>query len=135
MGDRVVLDGSRAPIELHAEPGAQIVIGDDVRIEGGVSIEAVDSIVLEGATVVGAWTKILDNHFHPVTGDRTALPESMRVLIGRNVRIGERCVVLPGAKLESGVRLGHGVVIGRRVPAGTTLVGSPPRRVALGAVL
>lgn len=130
LGDRVVLDASWAPIELHAERGAEIVLGEDVFVEGGVSIEAVDSVTIEARAVVGAFTKILDNHFHPVVGDRSERPRSSPIHVGAGSRIGRRCVLLPGARLEEGVRLGHGVVIGRRVPAGAALEGSPPRRVS-----
>jgi len=129
IGNRVVFDASRAPIELHVNEGAQLLIGDDVFIEGGSSIEAVESVQLGTGAFVGAWSKILDNHFHPLYGDRGLLPTSEPVVIGPRVRIGERCIVLPGTKLEEGVRLGPGVVIGRRVPAGLELEGSPPRRV------
>lgn len=129
LGDRVVLDASRGPIELHAKRGAEIVIGDGVRIEGGTSIEAVRSVVVGRGTVLGPFCKLLDNHFHPVTGDRSRLPESAPVWVGEKVVVGERSIVLPGARLEAGVRLQPGVVIGRRVPPGTVVAGSPPRAV------
>jgi acetyltransferase-like isoleucine patch superfamily enzyme len=132
VGDRVRLDATRGPIELHAAEGAVLVLGDEVVLEGGVSIEAVESIVVEARSAVGAWTKILDNHFHPLAGNRLHLPPSDPVHIGPGVTIGERCVVLPGTRLEAGVRLADGVVIGRRVPRGVALAGSPPRASARG---
>lgn len=131
IGDGVVLDGRRGPIELHSFPGAELVLHDGVRIEGGTSIEAVESVVVGAGTQVGAWSKVLDNHFHELD-DHFARPRSEPVSIGPNAKIGERTVVLPGARLEEGVRLGHGVVVSRRVPAGVTLEGSPPRRSAGG---
>lgn len=133
IGDRVRLDASRAPIELNAMSGARIVVEDDVCIEGGTSIESSGSVVLSRGCRIGAWTKILDNHFHPLGGDRAERPAPGTVRIGPGAIVGDRCVVLPGARLEAGSRLGHGVVIGRRVPAGVTLEGSPPRRAAGGA--
>jgi len=129
-GEGVVLDASRAPIELHVGAGASLVLGDGVRIEGGTSIEAMERVEIGDGARVGAWCKVLDNHFHPVNGDRHDRPASAPVSIGAGVVVGERCIVLPGARLEEGARLGPGVVIGRRVPAHTTLAGSPPRRVA-----
>lgn len=134
LGDRVVLDGTRGPIELHACDDGELVLGDDVHIEGGASIEVIRSVLIGARSVVGAWTKVLDNDFHPLRGMRHVRPESNPVQIGPDVQIGERCVILPGARLESGVTLGPCVVIGRRVPAGTRLEGSPPRRAATGAV-
>jgi len=121
-----VLDASRAPIELHAEAGAEIVIGDDVRIEGGASLEAVKSIIVGRGARLRAWCKVIDNHFH-IPSDRTARPPSAPVVIGEEADVGERAIVLPGAQLGPGVWLDAGVVIARRVPAGMLLAGSPPR--------
>jgi acetyltransferase-like isoleucine patch superfamily enzyme len=131
-GEGVVLDARRAPIELHVGRGAVLMLGRNVRIEGGTSIEAMERVELEEGAVIGAWSKILDNHFHPVEGDRDHRPTSAPVRIGAGVVVGERCIVLPGTRIEDGARLGPGVVIGRRVPANATLAGSPPRRVAGG---
>ncbi len=129
IGDRVVLDASRAPIELHVGRCATLVIGDDVRIYGGTSIEAMESVTLERGCVLRAFSKVLDNHFHPVSGNRHERPHSTAVVIGEGAVIGERAIVLPGARLEAQVQLEAGVVIARRVPRGTTLAGYPPRPV------
>ncbi len=131
LGDRVVLDGRRAPIELHAQPGAVLRLGDDVRLEGGVSVEALESVRVERGAVLRQFCKVLDNHFHPVSGDRHERPSSEPVVIGEDAEVGERAIVLPGARLEAKVRLLPGVVIGRRVPAGTVLQGFPPRALRL----
>lgn len=132
FGRGVLLDASRAPIELHAGLGAIIEFGDGVTIHGGTSIESLESVTIGTGSVIGAWSKIIDNQFHQLDGDRADLPESRPVWIGPNVRIGERCIVLPGTRVEAAAQLGHGVVIGRRVPPGAVLEGSPPRRIASG---
>jgi len=132
LGDRVVLDARRAPIELRASRGAELIIGEDTIVEGGASIEALRSVQIGPRCFIGAWSKVLDNHFHPLRGDRRDRIDSDPVEIGSDVLIGERCVVLPGTRLENSVRLGHGVVIGRNVPTGVHLEGSPPRRVQGG---
>ncbi len=133
LGARVVLDGRRAPIELHAREGGTLTLEDDVRVEGGASIEALHSVVVGRRAVLRRFSKVLDNHFHPVSGDRHEQPKSDAVQIGEGVEVGERAIVLPGAKLEANVKLEAGVVIGRRVPAGTVLQGFPPKAVRKGA--
>ena len=132
LGARVLLDGRRAPIELHARSGATLRLGDHVKVEGGASIEALQSILVGKGAVLRQFSKVLDNNFHPVNGDRHAQPKSEPVVIGEGVEIGERAIVLPGARLEANVRLSPGVVIGRRVPAGTVLEGFPPKAVRGG---
>ncbi|MHB8877585.1 MAG: acyltransferase [Myxococcaceae bacterium] len=127
LGDRVVLDGRRAPIELHTEHGAILELGDDVQVEGGVSIEAQQSVVIGAGSRVGAFSKVLDNHFHPVRGDRTRRPPSLPVHIDEGVDIGPRAIVLPGARIEKGATIAPGVVVSRRVPAGTRYTGATLR--------
>jgi acetyltransferase-like isoleucine patch superfamily enzyme len=117
LGRGVRLDASRAPIELHAADGAQIVIGDEVLIEGGTSIEARQSIVIGDRARIRAYCKILDNHFHPLRGDRLQLPPSDPVVLGPDVDLGERSIVLPGAWLAPGAVVGPSKIV-RAPPPG-----------------
>ena len=77
LGERVLLDGRTVPIELHARlKGSRIIVGDDVVIEGGTSIEAEDAVRIGQGCQVGAFVKIIDNHFHPLRGNRHQRPDS-----------------------------------------------------------
>jgi acetyltransferase-like isoleucine patch superfamily enzyme len=127
VGDDVELDGRCAPIELHARPGGTIVLGRGVRVDGGVSIEAKSRIEVGDRTVLRGFCKVLDNHFHPLSGDRhRGAPPSNPVVIGSDCDIGWRALILPGARLGNGARALAGVVVSRRVPPGATIGGSPP---------
>jgi acetyltransferase-like isoleucine patch superfamily enzyme len=133
LGDRVVLDGSHVPIELKAEPGGEIRIGDDVRIDGGTSIEASQSITIGARCRIGPFAKLLDNHFHPLTGDRRFRPQSAPIVLEDDVRVGEHSIVLPGSHLRQGVTLQARTVVSRQVPAGTVLAGNPAKPVKKAA--
>jgi acetyltransferase-like isoleucine patch superfamily enzyme len=113
VGDRVRFCAAAAPIELHAFPGAEIHIGNDVRIEGGASIEAHRSVVIGDEVVIGAFCKIIDNHLHRVRGDRHQRPESAPVVIEAKVTLGRRAIVLPGAHLRSGAVVAPGALVRR----------------------
>jgi acetyltransferase-like isoleucine patch superfamily enzyme len=126
VGDDVLLDGHLVPVELHAEPGAVLVIGHGCVLEGGVSLEAQEHVELGPGCRLRAFSKVMDNHFHPVIGARHLRPPSKPVKLEAGVELGERAIVLPGAWLGAKVRIGPGVVIGRHVKAGVSLVGSPP---------
>lgn len=106
VGRGVRLDAGRAPIELHVADGAQIILGDEVVVEGGTSIEARESVVIGDRARIRAYCKILDNHFHPLHGDRAQPPPSDPVTVGPGADLGERCVVLPGARLPPGAVVG-----------------------------
>jgi acetyltransferase-like isoleucine patch superfamily enzyme len=134
VGNRVVLDGSRIPIELRAEPGGEIRIGDDVRIDGGASIECSHSISIGNRCQIGPYAKLLDNHFHTLTDrDKHMRPRSEQVVLEEDVRLGERSIVLPGAHLQKGVTLEPRTVISRRVPPGVALAGNPAKAMKKGS--
>lgn len=126
LGDRVVLDGGDVGVELHAEPDGTIVVGDDVVLRPGASVEAQDLVVIGDRCELGRFARVMDNHFHPVTGDRHVRPASQAVRLGAGVVLGDRAVVLPGAELGDGVRLAADTVVGRKVGAGQHLAGVPP---------
>lgn len=125
LGARVVLDGRRTPIELHVASGAELVIDDDVHIEGGTSIEALQRVHIGARSHVGGFCKLLDNHFHQVTGNRQARPASSPVEVDEEVLLGARSILLPGAHLGAGTVVHPGTVISRRFPPGVVLAGVP----------
>jgi acetyltransferase-like isoleucine patch superfamily enzyme len=128
LGSGVVLDGAARPIELHAlERGSEIVIGDSVHICGGTSIEAVLSVKVGARSRLGAFARIMDSHFHPLVGDRHQRPLAVPVVVGEDVEIGPRAILLAGAQVGSGAMVRSGAVISRGlpVPAGATASGHP----------
>jgi acetyltransferase-like isoleucine patch superfamily enzyme len=127
VGDDVVIDRRLVPVELNVGSEGTLIIGDGCEFEGGASIEAQERVELGPHCRLRAFSKVMDNHFHPVVGSRHHRPQSTPVKLEANVEVGSRAIVLPGAWLGHGVHLASGVVIGRRVKAGLALVGSPPR--------
>jgi acetyltransferase-like isoleucine patch superfamily enzyme len=128
IGDGVVLDASRYPIELFAlEPSSEIVIGDGVQIGGGTSIEAVASVRIGARSRLGSFTKVMDNHFHALVGDRHWRPSSDPVTVGEQVDIGARTILLAGAEIGDRAIVRAGAVISRRapVPPASTAYGFP----------
>jgi acetyltransferase-like isoleucine patch superfamily enzyme len=129
LGARVVLDGRTVPIELHADlPGSRIIIGDDVVIEGGASLEAQESIVVGHRCHLGSFVKVMDNHFHPLRGNRHQRPQSTAVRIEDDVVVEARAILLPGAHLQRACRVCLGAVVSRRVPEGAIVAGVPASR-------
>lgn len=109
IGDGVVFEGKLAPIELHAWPGAEMVLGKGVIVEGGTSIEATRSVRIGERSRLGAFSKILDNHFHRA-GDMRSRPESAAVVVGPGAVLGPRSVLLPGVTLGPGEQVAAGEV-------------------------
>lgn len=125
LGARVHLDASRAPIELHAAPTAEIVLGDDVYIGSGASIEAERSVRIGDRCRVGAFAKIIDTHYHRLEGNRHEHAVVESVVVEDDVEIGPRSVLLPRAHVGHGSMLRAGTVITRRFPPEKILAGAP----------
>lgn len=126
LGRRVKLRGVCAPIELRAEPGASIELGDGVTLGDGCSIEATAAVRIGAGSTLGAFSRVLDNNFHELNGDRSRRPLSRPVIVEEDCVIGPRAILLPGAHLGRGCRVGPATVVSRRIPAGSDIAGAPP---------
>ncbi len=127
VGSDAILDARVAPIELHARPGAEIVIGPGTLIEGGVSIEALARVEIGPNARLRGFSKILDSQFHPLTGSRHSTPPPpVPILIGAGCEVGWRAILLPGARLLRGSRVLAMTTVSREVPENAVIGGSPP---------
>jgi acetyltransferase-like isoleucine patch superfamily enzyme len=126
LADGVILDASEKPIELKATQNAVLSIGPGCVIEGGVSLEAENRISLGARVRVKPFVKMLDSHFHKLN-DLNAKPAPGEVSVGDECVIGERSILLPGAVLGRGVKVGAQAVVSKRVPDGATVEGNPGR--------
>jgi acetyltransferase-like isoleucine patch superfamily enzyme len=129
IGRGVFLDASVLPIELHAGPGATLRLGDGSRVEGGASIEAMRRVTIGDSATVGRLCKIMDCHFHSLTGDRLASPSEgpEPVSIGDHANIGANAIVLPGTHVANGAQVAAGTVVRTRAK-GAARAQAPPAR-------
>jgi len=111
LGHRIRVEGGLAPVELHAGPGAELVIGDDVVIGAGSTIEALRSVTIGDRCRLGGFTRIMDNHFHSVRGDRRERPASLPVVVEEDASIGWRAILLPGARVARGAVVASGGIV------------------------
>ena len=132
IGDRVTLDGRTCPIELHAEPKGEIILGNDVYVGSGTSIEAQERVQVGNGCRILSYTKILDNNFHPLRGNRHAVPESKPVVLEEGVEVGSKAIVLPGTHVQAAAVIMAGAVVSRPVPRGATVGGFPARPMKRG---
>ncbi len=126
IGQRVLLDGSRAPIELHPERGAEIVIGDDVVVRGGTSIEATHSVTIGPRTRVDAGCKIMDSHFHTLDA-RLERPPAKAVVVEEDVQLGRNVILLAGAHVGRGTIVEARTVVGRPIGPDAVARGIPAK--------
>ena len=125
IGAGVRLEAHTAPIELRAAQGAEIVLEEGVVVESGCSIEAVSAVRVGARSRLGAFSKVIDNNFHEAAGDHQHRPPSVPVVIEADVSIGPRAIILPGAHVGCGSRIGPATVVSRRLPPGVEAAGVP----------
>jgi acetyltransferase-like isoleucine patch superfamily enzyme len=140
LGDQVTLSSRPRANLLHLarpcllaaiRPGATIKIGDNVGLSG-VSIVAVSRIEIGDRAMIGAEALIADTDFHPLDpGERALHPTagavSRRILIGKDVFIGTRAMILKGVSIGDGAVVGAGAVVTKDVAAGDIVAGNPAR--------
>ncbi|MGJ8638308.1 MAG: acyltransferase [Opitutaceae bacterium] len=106
-------------------------IGDNVGISGA-SINCRVSITIGNSVMIGGGVGIWDNDFHSLDADiRRKSPtdaiSARPIIIGDDVFIGARAMILKGVTIGDGAIIGAGAVVTRDVPAGKIAAGNPAR--------
>ncbi|MCP3973305.1 MAG: acyltransferase [bacterium] len=141
VGDGVVLTsvsrktalGVARPVILRTlSESAEIVIGADTGMSG-TTVCARHSVRIGRRCLLGADVMICDTDFHAVeVVPRRHLPTPAplptdRVVVGDDVFIGARAIILKGVHIGDGAVVGAGSVVSEDVPARCIAVGNPAR--------
>ncbi|MDI9882852.1 acyltransferase [Streptomyces sp. HNM0645] len=124
--------GVARPVVLRTmRPGARIAIGDHTGLSG-TTICASTSVVIGRRVLIGADVLIADTDFHPVdTLPRRFEPESRAaaapIVIGDDVFLGARSMILKGVEIGAGTVVGAGAVVTASLPPGVVAGGIPCR--------
>ena len=111
---------------------SKIIIGNHVGISGS-TINATTSITIGDNTIIGSGCLITDTDSHPILAAERNLADwpkytkSKPIVIGKNVFIGARSIVMKGVTIGDGAIVGAGSVVTKDVPANTIVAGNPAR--------
>ena len=111
---------------------SKIIIGNHVGISGS-TINATTSITIGDNTIIGSGCLITDTDSHPILAAERNLPDwpkytkSKPIVIGKNVFIGARSIVMKGVTIGDGAVVGAGSVVTKDVPANAIVAGNPAR--------
>lgn len=111
---------------LFCGPGAELRLCRECGISGS-QIIALAGVTIGERTLVGAGTLICDSDMHALPLGFGTTPGRAPILVGKDVFIGARCIILKGVTIGDGAVIGAGTVVRRDVPAGTRLIGPAPR--------
>jgi acetyltransferase-like isoleucine patch superfamily enzyme len=112
--------------------GAVIDIGPDVGLSG-TSICSAISVAIGAETMIGADVIIADSDFHALPANnrryenRPEYISAVPVVIGRNVFIGARSIILKGVTIGDNSVIGAGSIVTRNIPANVIAAGNPCR--------
>lgn len=93
----------------------------------GVSINACQSIKIGKNVIVGKDTAIFDNDGHPERLGTGPKP----VVIGDNVFIGMRCIIMKGVTIGNNAIIGSGSIVTKDIPANSVAAGVPCKVIRL----
>ena len=119
---------TKAGVVIQARhPRSSILIGDECHFNNGVSILANNSIRIGSHVLIGTDTSITDCDWHEIDPDTRCHSSgaSAPVVIGDDVWIGQRVIVLKGVTIGSGSIIGAGAVVVSDVPPRCVFAGVP----------
>lgn len=121
MGDGEIMLQSR-------EKNAVISIGDKVRFSNNVSLVATQGITIGADSLIGDQVMIVDSDFHDIDPDKRLEPGlSERVIVGKNVWLGSRVMVLKGVTIGDNAVIAAGSLVTKDIPPNTLAAGVPAK--------
>ena len=104
---------------------ARLIIGDRVQINRDVHLDTTGGLTIGSGTLISEGA-VIYTHDHGL--DPRSAPQPMPKVIGPDVWIGMRAVILPQCRLiGAGAVIGAGAIVVRDVPAGAVVAGNPAR--------
>lgn len=136
IGSACIFDSSRErPIRLDVGYRAIFQLGNGTYVNEGVHIVCNISVSIGNKCLIAPDVEIIDDDGHPVDWherhnhwpenpeDRFGAP----IVIGNNVWIGTRAIILKGVTIGSGSVIGAGAVVTKSVPVASLVAGVPAR--------
>lgn len=126
-GAEVIVHGDysfRSGIFLSVNKGAKLEIGSG-RTNRDVDITCFNSIKIGNNVLISKGVMIRDSDNHTVL--KEGYRQSKPIVIGNNVWIGMRAVILKGVTIGDGAIVAAGAVVTKNVPANTVVGGVPAK--------
>ena len=99
----------RGSSDIFIDRNAELIIGNNTFINSGVRISCSKSISVGDHCLIGDECLLIDNNYHSVVPGGKVKKEP--IVLGDNVWISSRVIVLPGVKIGNGTVVGAGSVV------------------------
>ncbi len=121
IGSDLAFTSTFSPVELVAQQGAVIDIGDGVHVNYGTSIRAAEQVTLGDHVSIGPYCIIDDTDLTAELG--TTAP----IRIGAGTWLAGRVTVLPGTTIGANAVITAGSIVSGNIPDGVIAGGIPAR--------
>ena len=131
---RVSTLGYSNPCKISISNGAQLIINGDIAMSNS-SIIVTQKISIGSNVMIGGGCTIVDTDFHSSNPNDWFTPKdganrnSKEVVIGNNVFIGMKTIILKGVHVGNNVVIGAGSVVTKDIPANEIWAGNPARKI------
>lgn len=109
---------------------SKIIIGDEVWINNNVMLASEgEGIEIGSKTLIGLNVEITDSDFHDLHPDRrsSGIPQTAKVLIGKNVFIGSNVKILKGVCIGDNSVIANGSIVTKSIPENVIAGGIPAK--------
>ena len=106
---------------------ARLIIGSDVGMSG-CTISVMRKVKIGSNVLIGSGAVITDNDAHPISPEDRRYSQNLNadpVIVGDNVFIGGRAIILKGVTLGDGAVVAAGSVVTKNVEAYQIVAGNP----------
>jgi acetyltransferase-like isoleucine patch superfamily enzyme len=132
IGDDFAMSSAFGTVQLATAKGATLEIGKDVSVNYGTSVSARGRVRIGDGSKIGPYCVISDSEL-PLPLDPSEADAPLPIEIGRNVWLGGRVIVLPGACIGDGAVISAGSVVAGVIPANAIASGVPARVLRIAA--
>lgn len=125
LGHRVFFRSFRTKTTITVLKNATLKIGDGGYINDGVNICCSTAITIGPQVKIADWAVLYDTDFHPVAPAEPVF--SAGITIGKNVWIGARAMILPGATIGDHSVIAAGAIVRGDIPPRSIAAGVPAK--------
>jgi acetyltransferase-like isoleucine patch superfamily enzyme len=129
IGDNVLIFSTTVRVEFVAVQGGRLEIGAESSVNYGFSAAAHQLVHIGKRCSIGPYVNIIDNNYHDVL-DRSRKPPSRPVIIGDDVWIAARVIILPGVTIGDHAVISAGAIVTESVPERSVAAGNPAQIIA-----
>ena len=125
FGRGFIAEGQISTVSITVRENATLIVGDDVYMNYGVTVEACHEIRIGNHVLMAPLVSIIDDNRHET--EPGAVLYKGPVVIGNNVWLARSVTVIPGASIGDGCVIAANSVVSTEIPPNSFAAGAPAR--------